>query len=190
MRDRTDIVFLYVGEGPRLAEVKEARDREELSNIRFLDYVPRSQLQASLAIADVHLISMRPEMTGIVVPGKLYGVMAAGRPVLFVGPEHCETADTVRDAGCGITVTPGDADGVLAALLRFASSPSLARRMGEKGRSAFLIAHDRKICCAQWHELIGNLVSRPDAGGRAPVPTTPPGRHTQARAAPFVTLSP
>ena len=50
-------------------------------------------------------------MTGIVVPGKLYGVMAAGRPALFVGPEHCESADTIRDAGCGITVTPGDADG-------------------------------------------------------------------------------
>ncbi len=83
---------------------KAARDREELANIRLLDYVPRSQLQASLALADVHLISMRPEMTGIVVPGKLYGVMAAGRPAIFVGPEHCESADTIRDAGCGITV--------------------------------------------------------------------------------------
>ena len=114
-----------------------------------------SQLHASLALADVHLISMRPEMTGIVVPGKLYGVMAAGRPAVFVGPEHCESADTIRDAGCGITVTPGDADGLVAALLRLASDPSLARRMGEKGRSAFLIAHDRKLCCAHWYELIG-----------------------------------
>ena len=55
-------------------------------------------------------------MTGIVVPGKLYGVMAAGRPAVFVGPEHCESADTIRDAGCGITITPGDADGLVAAL--------------------------------------------------------------------------
>jgi colanic acid biosynthesis glycosyl transferase WcaI len=189
LRDRTDIVFLYVGEGPRLVEVKEARDREDLSNIRFLDYVPRSQLQASLGIADVHLISMRPEMTGIVVPGKLYGVMAAGRPALFVGPEHCEPADTIRDAGCGITVTPGDADGLLAALVRLASNPSLARRMGEKGRSAFLIAHDRKICCAQWHELIGDLVTRPEPSGRPLVPTTPRGDMPRRAAAPFVTLS-
>ena len=50
---------------------------------------------------------MRPEMTGIVVPGKLYGVMAAGRPALFVGPEHCESADTIRHAGCGFTIAPG-----------------------------------------------------------------------------------
>ncbi len=164
LRDRPDIVFLFVGDGPRLAEVKAARDRENLTNIRLLDYVPRDQLQASLTLADVHLISMRPEMTGIVVPGKLYGVMAAGRPAIFVGPEHCETADTIRDAGCGITITPGDADGLVAALLHLASNPSLARRMGEKGRSAFLTNHERRLCCAQWCELIDEQVARPEAG--------------------------
>ena len=183
LRDRPDIVFLFVGDGPRLAEVKAARDREDLTNIRLLDYVPRSQLQASLALADVHLISMRPEMTGIVVPGKLYGVMAAGRPAVFVGPEHCESADTIRDAGCGITITPGDADGLVAALLRLASNPSLARRMGEKGRSAFLTAHDRKLCCAQWHELIGNLVARPETARAASDRADTTARHARRRAA-------
>ena len=57
---------------------------------------------------------MRPEMTGIVVPGKLYGVMAAARPALFVGPTHCETADTIRRAGCGFTIAPGDPAAVVA----------------------------------------------------------------------------
>jgi colanic acid biosynthesis glycosyl transferase WcaI len=189
LRDRPDIVFLYVGEGPRLAEIKAARDREGLANIRLLDYVPRAQLQASLTLADVHLISMRPEMTGIVVPGKLYGVMAAGRPAVFVGPEHCESADTIRDAGCGITITSGDTDGLVEALLHLASRPSLARRMGEKGRTAFLSTHDRKLCCAHWHELIGNLVAQPETTRH--VSTAPRhGLDTQKRAAaPFVTLS-
>ena len=133
LRDRADIVFLFVGGGPRLAEVKAAREREGLTNIRLLDYVPRVQLHASLSLADVHLISMRPEMTGIVVPGKLYGVMAAGRPAVFVGPEHCESADTIRDAGCGITITPGDADGLVAALLHLASEPEPRAPHGRKG---------------------------------------------------------
>ena len=75
-----------------------AQEREGLDNIRFLDYFPREQFHASLSLADVHLISMRREMTGIVVPGKLYGAMASGRPTLFVGPEHCESADTIRQA--------------------------------------------------------------------------------------------
>ncbi len=189
LHDRPDIVFLYVGAGPRLAEVKDARDREGLTNIRLLDYVPRSQLQASLALADVHLISMRPEMTGIVVPGKLYGVMAAGRPSIFVGPEHCESADTIRDAGCGITIASGDTESLVEALLHLAANPSLARRMGEKGRTAFLSAHDRKLCCAQWHELIGNLVARPETAWQA-VAAPKQGRDSlKGAAVPSVTLS-
>ena len=72
-------------------------------------------------------------MTGIVVPGKLYGVMAAGRPAIFVGPEHCETADTIRDAGCGITIAPGDADGLVAALSAPRLQPESRSPHGRKG---------------------------------------------------------
>ncbi len=133
MRHRADIAFLFVGGGPREREVKAAIEREGLTSIRLLDYVPRSQLHVSLSLADVHLISMRSEMTGIVVPGKLYGAMAAGRPALFVGPEHCEPADTIRSAGCGFTVSPGDVDALCAALERLARDPSVGRRMGERG---------------------------------------------------------
>ena len=83
---------------------------------------------------------MRREMTGVVVPGKLYGAMASGRPALFVGPEHCESADTIRQADCGLTVRLGDVDGLVDALTRLAADPDLAREMGERGRAAFLEA--------------------------------------------------
>jgi glycosyltransferase involved in cell wall biosynthesis len=156
LRDRRDIVFLFVGDGPRLGEVRSVREREGLANVRLLDYVPREHLHVSLSMADVHLISMRPEMTGIVAPGKLYGVMAAARPALFVGPEHCETADTIRHAGCGLNIAPGDEDGLVAAFLRLADEPALARRMGERGRSAFLAGYERNLCCNLWGELIAS----------------------------------
>jgi glycosyltransferase involved in cell wall biosynthesis len=189
LRDRSDIVFLFVGEGPRLDEVKAARDREGLANIRLLDYVPRAQLQASLSLADVHLVSMRPEMTGIVVPGKLYGAMAAGRPSVFVGPEHCESADTIRDAGCGITLTPGDVDGLVAALLHLRTDPSLARRMGERGRSAFLVAHERKLCCAQWHVLLAELLERRQPAQRSRIDSPSAYERRPGAHAPLVTQS-
>ncbi len=189
LRDRPDIVFLYVGEGPRLAEVVEAKNRENLTNIRLLDYVPRSQLQASLTLADVHLISMRPEMTGIVVPGKLYGVMAAGRPAIFVGPEHCETADTIRSAGSGVALVPGDVDGLTATLLRLAANPGLVRGMGERGRLAFLAAHEQKLCCNQWCELIDEMVARPAHRGARATASVPMQPHRRPAAAPLVTAS-
>jgi glycosyltransferase involved in cell wall biosynthesis len=161
LRDRPEIVFLFVGAGPRLAEVRALQEREGLENVRFLDYFPREQLHASLSLADVHLISMRREMTGIVVPGKLYGAMASGRPALFVGPEHCESADTIRQAGCGLTVRQGDADGLVESLSRLASDPALAEQMGARGREAFLAAHERTPCCALWNALIDDLVPAP-----------------------------
>ncbi len=161
MRDRDDVVFLFVGDGPRLVEVKSAQESEGLTNIRFLKYFPREMLHASLSLADVHLISMRSEMTGIVVPGKLYGAMASARPTVFVGPAHCESADTIRQANCGLTIRLGDVDSLVEALERYAADPEAARIDGERGRAAFLDRHERDGCCAEWAALVGDLVRVP-----------------------------
>jgi glycosyltransferase involved in cell wall biosynthesis len=170
LRRRDDVVFLFVGDGPRMAEVRAARQDEGLQNIRFHDYFPRERLHASLSVADVHLISMRGEMTGIVVPGKLYGAMASGRPAVFVGPAHCEPADTIRQAGCGLTVRLGDADGLVEALCRLAAEPEAARKMGERGHAAFLAGHERGPCCSRWAQVIGDLVAGPRHAVPAPLP--------------------
>lgn len=157
LKEREDIVFLFVGDGPRLAEVEAGRSRDELSNIRFLPYFPREVLHASLSMANVHLISMREEMTGIVVPGKLYGVMASSRPALFVGPRHCETADTIRAAGCGRSIPLGDVDALVQSIEELAADRRQAEILGESGRGYFLEHHERAICCASWAELLDSL---------------------------------
>jgi glycosyltransferase involved in cell wall biosynthesis len=161
LRDRDDLVFLFVGGGPRMAEVREAKEADGLYNIRLMDYFPREQLHASLSVADVHLITMRSEMTGVVVPGKLYGAMASGRPTLFVGPDHCESADTIRNADCGLTVRLGDADGLVEALITLIADPELAAELGKRGRAAFLAQHEAGHCCAQWYGMLGDLFEGP-----------------------------
>lgn len=161
LREHPEIVFLYIGHGPRLKEVRDVQEAEGLDNIRFLEFFPREQLHASLSLADVHLISLRREMTGVVVPGKLYGAMASGRPALFVGPEHCESADTIRRSDCGVTLRQGDVDGLVEALVRLAQSPTLVQQMGARGRAAFLAAYEKNHCCREWNRLIGELVGAP-----------------------------
>ena len=161
LRDRSEIVFLFVGDGPRRKEVLAAKQAENLENVRLLDYFPREQLHASLSLADVHLISMRREMTGIVVPCKLYGSMASARPALFVGPEHCETADTIRESGCGHTIRLGEPEAIVAAIEALAANPGSAKEMGELGRAAFLSEFEREECCARWSWMIGGLVGEP-----------------------------
>ena len=168
LKDRSDIVFLFVGGGPRLKEVREARENESLDNILLMDYFPREQLHMSLSVADVHLISMRREMTGIVVPGKLYGAMASGRPTVFVGPTHSETADTIREAECGLTVNLGDADGLVETILGLANNLDEASKMGQRGREAFLAAHEASVCCSSWATLMRQLVPPPAQAKRGP----------------------
>ena len=101
---------------------------------------------------------MRPEMTGIVVPGKLYGVMAAGRPAIFVGPRalrdgrHDPHGRLRDDRRARRRRRPGRRRST-----RLAADPSLVRRMGERGRSAFLAGHEQKLCCARWSDLLAEL---------------------------------
>lgn len=158
LRHRDDIVFLFVGDGPRRDEVRAAQEGEGLANVRLLDYFPREQLQSSLSTADVHLISMRTEMAGIVVPGKLYGVMASGRPALFIGPDHCETADAIREAGCGRIIRPGDSDGLVVAIEELAADRESCRRLGARGRAAFLAGYEREGCCRQWGRIVAEVL--------------------------------
>ena len=179
LRDREDIVFLFVGDGPRRKQVVAAKEAEGLDNVRLLDYFPREQLHASLSLADVHLISMRREMTGIVVPCKLYGAMASARPALFVGPEHCETADTIRKSGCGHTIRLGEPDAVVAAIEALAADPRAASALGERGRAAFLAEFEREECCSRWSWMIGGLVGEP-AVIRLPEPAAALPSHRSA----------
>ena len=171
LRHRSEIVFLFVGGGPRLQEVRDAKEAEGLDTIRLLDYVPREQLHESLSMADAHLVSMRPEMTGIVVPGKLYGAMASARPVLFVGPHHCETADAIREADCGVTVRLGETDALVEAIEHLAATPDEAEAMGRRGRLAFIEGFEREQCCRRWRDLMAEIVLNP---ARVPSRRRPP----------------
>jgi colanic acid biosynthesis glycosyl transferase WcaI len=179
LRDHPEIVFLFVGDGPRMAEVRAAQQAGDLTNIRFLDYFPRDQLHASLSIADVHLISMRREMTGIVVPGKLYGAMASARPTLFIGPDHCESADTVRQAGSGLTLRLGDIDGLVAALTKLAQDPEQVDEMGRRGRAAFLAHHEKAHCCTRWKGALDDLLAVAGPSTTVALPA-PAARHEPA----------
>ncbi len=157
LKGHPKIRFVFVGGGPRMEEVKRAKETEGLDDLLILDYVPREQLFESLSLADLHLISMRPEMTGIVVPGKLYGIMASGRPALFVGPDHSETADTIREFDCGRTIRFGDPDSLIAQLQWLASDPEHAFELGANGRRAFLDHFEREHCCDGWAALLSRF---------------------------------
>jgi len=170
LQHRDDIVFLFVGDGPRYREVRDTCEAFSLTNVRLLDFFPRDQLHASLSVADAHLVSLRTEMTGICVPGKLYGAMASARPVLFVGPGHCEVADTIRQAECGKTFLPGEGALLASSIEELADQPWVAAAMGDRGLAAFSSEYDREASCARWCWMLDDLQGLPR---HETVPATP-----------------
>jgi len=158
---RPEVLFAFVGRGPRLAEVRAHVAERGLQNVEVRDYVPRERLGQSLAAADLHFVSLRSEQTGVAVPGKLYGCLASGRPVLFVGDRCCESADAVRSSGGGLTFQPGQGRELAEALLELADDAELRDEMGRRGRAYFLAYHDRIRSCERWRHLLEELCGVP-----------------------------
>jgi colanic acid biosynthesis glycosyl transferase WcaI len=128
-------LFAFAGVGPRLNEVREAT--RDLPNVAFQSYVKRSQLGDTLVAADVHLVTLRPEMVGLLVPSKIYGILAAGRPTIFVGPATGEIHDILRDGQCGRTVANDDVDELVKTIREYASDQPRRDREGRNARSYF-----------------------------------------------------
>ena len=115
------IVFVLVGAGPRLSWLKERlKDR---ANVRFLPFQPKGKLGESLAAADLHLASMGENLCGLVVPSKVYGILQAERPCLFVGPKESEAARILSEFKCGTVLACSDHDGLISAILNYATNP-------------------------------------------------------------------
>lgn len=156
--------FVFVGSGKRLPELVEFAEAEGIANFRRLGYFPRERLSASLGMGDAHLVTLRPEMRGVAVPCKTYGIMAAARPVLFVGGPDADTARQVRAGEAGYVVAHDDPDGLVDAMLQLADDPAHAGRLGRNGRAYFEARAERAVCCRAWTELLESLGGAPAKG--------------------------
>lgn len=172
LRDDPDIVFAFVGEGVRKAEVERFIRLESLSNVRVFPLAPLSKLADSLGAADLHVITMRDGLEGLVVPSKLYGILAAARPALFIGPARDSVADTLRAAEAGLCFDNGDVEGVVAAITHLAKAPDRARAMGEAGRR-HLLAHLGRERAIDAYERVLTLATANATVASPPAQTTP-----------------
>jgi glycosyltransferase involved in cell wall biosynthesis len=161
LRDHPGLSFVFVGGG---SGYKALRDRiVDLApeTTQFRPYQPRNFLHLSLSAPDVHLVSLAPEMEGFAFASKLYGVLAAGRPVIFIGVRDGEVARLVQEAGCGISVESGDPEGLASAILRLKENPELLSGMGSRARALFERDFDQDIALGRWKNLLLVEAMRP-----------------------------
>ncbi len=157
LKDEPDIHFLFVGGGPRKKEILSFVREQHIGPFSYLDYFPREQLSQSLSLADVHLLTLRNDMAGIAAPGKLYGIMAAARPVLMVGPEASEPGAVIRSENIGMVIDPlepGAADRLIDALREMKGDPELRQQMGRRAHGAFLKRYEKEVNCRAWAALL------------------------------------
>jgi colanic acid biosynthesis glycosyl transferase WcaI len=152
---RLDIAFVFQGDGAKRAELVLAT--RGLPNVRFAPYQPREKLSESLSAADLHLITLAPNVLGLLEPSKLYGVMAAGRPSVYVGPGRSEVARTIRAEDIGACVENGDATRLVDAIVTRAAEPSRGREEGGRARAAFDREYSRPRRTARFARLLESL---------------------------------
>ncbi len=119
METNPEIEFVFAGDGYGFDKIAEARARRGLDNVRLLPSQPLSRLKDLMEGGDVHLISMKNEVAGMLVPSKLYAALAAGRPCLFIGPENTETAKVIQEFGAGTVIAQGQPRKLAEEILKF-----------------------------------------------------------------------
>jgi glycosyltransferase involved in cell wall biosynthesis len=133
---RPEILFLLAGGGPRRPWVEEQVERLRLGNVRFLPVQPLERLSQSLGAADVHLASMMERLAGLVVPSKVYGILAAGRPCIFLGPRSSEAARIIEDHECGSVLSLAEGESLARCLSAWASDRERGQRAGRRAAEA------------------------------------------------------
>jgi colanic acid biosynthesis glycosyl transferase WcaI len=121
LQDDPEIVFVVCSEGPNRQALEEAT--RHLSNVHFYGLQPAENLSQLLALASVHIMPQISGAADLVLPSKLANMLASGRPVVATADEGTALYDEVQ--GCGLSVSPGDAEGVVAAIRRILSDPEL-----------------------------------------------------------------
>jgi glycosyltransferase involved in cell wall biosynthesis len=158
LRRDTDVVFAIVGEGAAKAALQSDVRRLGLRNVEFLPTQPYETLSDSLGAADVHVVGLRRGLAGYIVPSKVYGILAAGRPYIAAVEAGAEPALIAEEHGCGIRVEPDDPDDLAKGILRMRESD--LEEMARNARKAFEERFDRPGATEGYRRILEDIFAR------------------------------
>ena len=160
LKDDDRIRWLFIGEGKAKPELERRIAACGARNVVLAGYQPRELLADVLDAGDAHLVSLLPGWQGLLLPSKFFSVLAAGKPVLWIGPDGTECGSILREHACGFEVQPGDA-GTLSDRIRWLlEHPDQARSMGDRGQRAYRERYCSAEACKQWHRVLSDVVGR------------------------------
>ena len=157
LRDVDDLAVVIIGAGARRNELVSLARVLDADKVEILPYQERSILSQSLSSADVHVVGLARGLAGYVVPSRLYGILAAGRPVIAATDAESETAQLVAAIGCGIVVPPGNSFELAKAIRAAHDGVFDLEEMGRKARAFAEAEADRSIAVQRYRDVLHEL---------------------------------
>ena len=155
LRNDPRFQFVFAGGGPRRSDLETFCADNRIDNVFFHPYCSNAELGASLGSGHLGLVTQLPETCGSIVPSKTYGIMAAGRPILYIGPREATPARIVARFQCGWRIEPGDVSALVSLLERLAADRDAIVAAGAAARAAFDDHYDRPIGAARVAMILG-----------------------------------
>ncbi len=154
LKERTDILFCFVGRGSQEAALRHLVQTRRLTNVKFIDYQPQAELTHSLTAADIHLVPLTKLLSRCLMPSKLYGILAAGRPYLTNAPTGSElhTISTIHKVG--LTVEPESVQAIADTILWAADRPAELQIMGQNARRLAESEYTQVRSIARFREVL------------------------------------
>ena len=146
--------LVFVGDGAQRSEIEAAAAGS--GNIRFLEFFPASKIPSVLAAADAHVITVKRGLEGVVVPSKMYGILAAGKPIVAVAPKETDAVSLGIRRGFAVAADPDRAAEVVSAVRGLVSDPHKLKTMGQAARAA-APDYDRVKELQKFVEIIDHL---------------------------------
>jgi colanic acid biosynthesis glycosyl transferase WcaI len=151
--------FRFVGDGVRYRQLQEYQRKRQLRNLAFFPYCATDEMAVSLSRGDIGLVMQSSTCIGSVVPSKVYGLMAAGKPILYVGPRGATPHRIIEHHQCGWQVDCGDGQALTDLLGRLEANRELVASAGARARAAFIAHYDLPQGVSRFCHIIG-AVSR------------------------------
>jgi glycosyltransferase involved in cell wall biosynthesis len=152
--------FVFAGRGSRVEELKGLVSEQD-RNISFAGFASEADLAKRLGACDIHLVSLRPEWTGTVVPSKFFGALASGRSVLFAGSANSAIAKWIQEYQVGWVLTPDNISQIASTLRSFAQSPEQMQTMQERCFRVYQEHFSQRIQLAFWDQTLEQFALRP-----------------------------
>ncbi len=154
LKDKKDIIFQFIGEGPKKEGVEKYVKENNLTNVMILPYQAYEDLNYSLNMADIALISIKRGIGGLLLPSKFYGIMAVGRPFILVGDKENEIYDFIIENRVGHFVDEGDVDTFCDSVIFYYNNRELLKEEGKLLRNKFESLYKRTLSSSRYYNVL------------------------------------